>query len=149
MAFILPNGKELKRSKGIKNKISPAKVATIHKKLLSILFDVSETTVSRQCSALKLSLRNPYAVREYIEWKMEYNEWELGSKWKTTHANTLTKPKEQHERKLHRITARDRKKWIKPKDSRNQYLTSEEYIQAKDGGTWERQDSDQTSPAME
>lgn len=73
MAYILPNGKELKRGKGIKNKISPAKVATVHKRLLAILFDIEETTVARQFVKMKLSLRNPYAVREYIERKIEFN----------------------------------------------------------------------------
>jgi hypothetical protein len=73
MAYTLPNGKLLSRPKGVKNKISPTKVATIHKRLLAILFDIEETTVARQFVKMKLSLRNPYAVREYIERKIEFN----------------------------------------------------------------------------
>lgn len=73
MVYILPNGKELKRGKGIKNKISPAKVAAVHRRLLSILFDITELSVGRQFSQKKLSLRNPYAVKKYIEEKLEYN----------------------------------------------------------------------------
>lgn len=97
MPYILPNGKELKRGKWVKNKISPTKVGTVHKRLLSILFDISETTVSRQFSKMRLSLKNPYAVREYIEWKLEYNGWELWSSWKTIHEEY---DKKVHERKL-------------------------------------------------
>lgn len=73
MVYILPNGKELKRGKGIKNKMSPAKTATVHRRLLAILFDISEISVSRQFAAKRLSLRNPYAVKKYIEDKLEYN----------------------------------------------------------------------------
>lgn len=70
MAYTLPNGKLLSRPKGVKNKISPAKVAKIHKRLLAILFDVKELTIARQFAAMKLSLRNPSAVREYIDRKI-------------------------------------------------------------------------------
>lgn len=73
MVIVLANGKELRRPKGVKNKISPTKVATVHKKLLAILFDIEEKTVARQFAAKKLSLKNPYAVKTYIEEKIEYN----------------------------------------------------------------------------
>lgn len=92
MAYILPNGKELKRGKWIKNKISPAKVATVHKRLLSILFDINEISVARQFADKKLSLRNPYAVKKYIEDKLEYNGW-LGSKRKKDHKDYLESKK--------------------------------------------------------
>lgn len=73
MVYTLPNGKILGRPKGVKNKISPTKVATVHKRLLAILFDIEEVTVARQFAKMKLSLKNPYAVREYIDQKLEFN----------------------------------------------------------------------------
>ena len=57
----------------MKNKISPTKVGTVHKRLLAILFDINEVSVARQFAARKLSLKNPYAVKKYIEDKIEYN----------------------------------------------------------------------------
>jgi len=88
MVIILPNGKELRRPKWVKNKISPTKVATVHKKLLAILFDIEEKTVARQFAAKKLSLKNPYAVKTYIEEKVEYNKG-FGSRRKKDHAEYL------------------------------------------------------------
>lgn len=88
MVIVLPNGKELRRPKGVKNKISPTKVATVHKKLLAILFDIEEKTVARQFAAKKLSLKNPYAVKTYIEEKVEYNGG-FGSKRKKDHSEYL------------------------------------------------------------
>lgn len=88
MPYILPNGKELKRGKWVKNKISPTKVGTVHKRLLAILFDINEVSVARQFAARKLSLKNPYAVKKYIEDKIEYNGW-LGSKRKKDHREYL------------------------------------------------------------
>jgi len=73
MAYTLPNGKLLSRPKGVKNKISPAKVATIHKRMLAILFDISERTVARQFAAMRFSLRNPYHIKEYITRKLNWN----------------------------------------------------------------------------
>lgn len=89
MVYTLPNGRELKRPRGVKNKISPTKIATVHKKLLSVLFDIEEKTVARQFAAKKLSLRNPYAVKIYIEEKMEYNGW-FWSKRKKDHEKYLS-----------------------------------------------------------
>ena len=89
MTLILPNGKELRRPKGVKNKISPTKVATVHKKLLAILFDIDEKTVARQFAFKKLSLKNPYAIKTYIEEKLEYNGG-FGSRRKKDHAEYLS-----------------------------------------------------------
>ena len=123
MAYILPNWKELKREKWQKNKISPTKIATVHRKLLAILFDIEEISVARQFASMKLSLKNPYHVREYIERKMEYNKWELGSRWKTTH----NIKKEEHERMMQRAETKDRKKRVirkLRKDNREEYTVA-------------------------
>lgn len=48
-------------------------MATVHKRLLAILFDINEISVARQFADKKLSLINPYAVKKYIEDKLEYN----------------------------------------------------------------------------
>jgi len=64
--YILQNGKELKRPKWVKNKISQTKVAAIHRRMLAILFDLTERTISKQFTQQKLALRNPYAVKKYI-----------------------------------------------------------------------------------
>ena len=72
----------------MRNKISPSKVASVHRRLLAILFDISELSVGRQFSQKKLSLRNPYAVKKYIEEKIEYNGG-LKSKRKEDHAEYL------------------------------------------------------------
>jgi len=90
MAYILPNWKTLARPKWVKNKISQTKVARVHKRLLAILFDIDEITVSRQFSQKKLNLWNPYAVKKYIEERLE-RDWWLENKRKESHKDYLEK----------------------------------------------------------
>lgn len=140
MAYTLPNGKLLSRPKGVKNKISPAKVAKIHKRLLAILFDVKELTIARQFAAMKLSLRNPSAVREYIDRKISkhHSTWSNRKKireedrWDTdkmnpyiTDENTIYKPKivelKEDEKGFNYIEIRQIQRWNKTENGEYKY----------------------------
>lgn len=71
MPHILPNGKILCRQKGQKDKISIKKTSTIHKRLLAVVCGLQETSVQLLFSQKRLELSNPYAVKKFLEERLE------------------------------------------------------------------------------